>query len=82
MYKEVCEASLTHFKEKKSDTSTCTLSFARERQCESSVKLISVINQKSGIWEKPFCLSFFDFCYFRNKDHLSIDNGFFGIPRA
>lgn len=68
---------------KKADTSAHKPSFAKEEiKCESSVKLISITDQKSGLWEKLFCLSFLGFCYFRNKDHLSIDNGFLGVLKA
>ena len=67
---------------KKADVSAHNSSFAKERQCEPSVKLIGVTNQKSDIWKKPFCLSFLCFCYFKNTDHLGVDNGFLSMPKA
>lgn len=61
---------------RKADTFAHNPSFAEDRQCEPSVKLFNVTNQKSGIWKKPFCLSFSWLFYFRNREHLGVYNGF------
>lgn len=61
LFQEVCEASLLPHEclksiRKEGDSSAHNSSFAKERQCEPSVKLISVTKQKSDIQKKTILL--------------------------
>lgn len=63
LFQKVCEASLLPISRvlkkkirKEADSSAHNSFFAKERQCEPSVKLISVTKQKSDIQKKAILL--------------------------